>query len=80
MRSRIITSLTLIGWQAGAAVLAFTGHVDKILSTWADPAWIAMLLAVLLTPSRWVIVAALVLAAGLIAWSIHDKRRHYQTR
>jgi len=80
MRTRIIASLTLIGWQAAAAILAFTGHVDGILSAWADPAWIVMILAVLLTPSPWVILAAFVLAAGLIAWAIHDKRRYYEPR
>ena len=80
MRSKIVTSLALIGWQAVAAILAFTGHVDAILANWPEPAWLAVALAVLLTPSHWVVVVALALAIALMVWGLYDKRRHQQAR
>ena len=80
MRSKIVTSLTLIGWQAAAAILAFTGHVDAILANWPEPAWLAVALAVLLTPSHWVIVVVLALALALLAWGLYDRRHHQQSR
>ncbi len=78
MRSRVFSRLALVGWQAAAAVLAFTGQVDQLLLSWANPAWLAMLLAIILTPSRWIVVAALALAAGLVIWAVYDRRRHHQ--
>jgi hypothetical protein len=80
MRSKIVTSLALIGWQVAAAILEITGHLHAILAAWPEPAWLAIVLAVLLTPSRWVVAAALALAVGLIVWSLYDRHRHRQSQ
>lgn len=74
MCTKIFSGVVLLGWQLIAFVLGVAGQADIILSVWPDPAWLAMLLALLLKPPVALAAVAITIALLLFGWSLHERR------
>jgi hypothetical protein len=78
--SKLITGVTLLGWQAVAFILSATGFADAALAFWPDPAWFSLVISIVLAPPVWLAELAVGLGAALCFWALAERLQRPYTR